>query len=177
MRSPSMRSAACVIALCVFTPMFSGYADDEKNPVTKKKAPRFTLMDSHDEPFALTFPTEKPVLLTFSDQGGSEQMEAWNKPLLKRYEGRVERRAVAWLEAIPTLMRGAVEKVIQATYDYVLMDWSGSAAKRYRCKANAANVFLISKDGFILFEHHGKISKKRLEEAYAILDKELEEAK
>ncbi len=172
-----MRLSTGAIALSVFASMFSAYADDEKKPVKKEKAPRFTLMDSQDEPFAFSFPTEKPVLLTFADQGGSEQMEAWNKPLLSRYEGRVERRAVAWLEAIPTLMRGAVEKVIQTTYDYVLMDWSGAVAKRYRCKANAANVFLISKDGFILFEHHGKMTKKRLEEAFAILDKELEDAK
>ena len=132
-------------------------------------------MDSHDKPFAFTFPVEKPVLLTFADQGGHEQMEAWNKPLQERYGDRIERRAVAWLEAIPTLMRGAVEKIIQTTYDYVLLDWNGAVAKRYRCKANAANVFLVSQDGFILFEHHGKMTKKRLETAYAILDKELKE--
>ena len=141
--------------------------------VKKEKAPRFTLMDSHDQPFAFTFPIEKPVLLTFGDQGGHDEMDGWTKPLLKKYDGRIRHTAVAWLEEIPSLMQGAVTKIIQTTYDWVLLDWTGAVAKRYRCKASAANVFIVSRDGFILFEHHGKMTKKRLEEAYAILDEAL----
>ena len=168
-----MKLYSAIVALCAITLVSACFADDTEDSPKKEKAPRFTLMDSHDEPFGLTFPREKPVLLTFSDQGGSDEMDAWNEPLLKRYDDQVERCAVAWLEAIPTLMRGAVEKIIQTTYDWVLLDWSGAVAKRYRCKANAANVFIISSDGFILFEHHGKMTKKRLDAAYAILDEAL----
>jgi len=154
---------------------FSGFANDVEKPLKKEKTPRFTLMDSHDEPFVFTFPVEKPVLLTFADQGGHEQMDAWTQPLLERYGDRIDHRAVAWLEAIPSLMRGAVEKIIQQSYNWVLLDWDGAVAKRYRCKANGANVFLVSTDGFILFEHHGKMTKERLEAAYKILDSELKE--
>ena len=177
MRRTRVRFFAGVIALCALTSAFVGFADDAEKPLKKEKAPRFTLMDSHDEPFAFMFPVEKPVLLTFADQGGHEQMDAWTEPLLERYGDRIQHRAIAWLEAIPSLMRGTVEKVIQQSYDWVLLDWNGAVAKRYRCKVNAANVFVVSKDGFILFEHHGKLTKKRLEAAYTILDKELKEAK
>ena len=170
-----MRFFTGVIALCALTSAFAGFADDTEKPLKKEKAQRFTLMDSHDEPFAFMFPVEKPVLLTFADQGGHEQMDAWTEPLLERYGDRIQHRAVAWLEAIPSLMHGAVEKIIQQSYDWVLLDWNGAVAKRYRCKANAANVFLISRDGFILFEHHGKMTKERLKAAYTILDKELKE--
>ena len=170
-----MRICAGVIALCVWVFPFSSFADEAENVPKKEKAPRFTLMDSHDEPFAFTFPVKNPVLLTFADQGGHEQMDAWTEPLLEKYGDRIEHRAIAWLEEIPSLMHGAVEKIIQQSYDWVLLDWSGAVAKRYRCKANAANVFLVSKDGFILFEHHGKMTKKRLEAAYAILDEALKE--
>ena len=175
MRRTRVGFSAGVIALCVFAATSPGVADDADVSPKKEKAPRFTLMDSHDEPFAFMFPVEKPVLLTFADQGGHEQMDAWTEPLLEKYGDRIDHRAVAWLEAIPSLMHGAVEKVIQQSYDWVLLDWSGAVAKRYRCKANAANVFLVSKDGFILFEHHGKVTKERLEAAYKILDKELKE--
>ncbi len=77
--------------------------------VKKEKAPRFTLMDSHDEPFGFIFPVDKPVLLTFADQGGHEQMDAWTEPLLERYGDRIPHRAVAWLEASPRLLRGTGE--------------------------------------------------------------------
>ena len=100
-------------------------------------------------------------------------MDAWTEPLLERYGERLEHKAVAWLAFIPTPMRPAVLKIVQQSYDWVLLDWSGAAAKRYRCKSNAANVFLIGKDGYILLEQHGKATKKRLNEAYEILDEEL----
>ena len=170
-----MRFFAGVIALCALASAFAAFADDAEKPLKKEKAPRFTLRDSHDEPFGFIFPVKKPVLLTFADQGGHEQMDAWTEPLLKRYGDRIEHRAVAWLEEIPSLMHGAVEKIIQQTYSWVLLDWTGAVAKRYRCKASAANVFLISRDGFILFEHHGKMTKERLKAAYTILDKELKD--
>ncbi|MDK1021667.1 MAG: hypothetical protein QGD90_08550 [Candidatus Hydrogenedentes bacterium] len=56
-------------------------------------------------------------------------------------------------------MRTAVLKIIWQSYDWVLLDWNGAVAKRNRCKTNAANVFLLSEDGQILFEQHGKATK------------------
>lgn len=142
--------------------------------VEKEKAPRFTLMDSNDKPFALSFPREKPVVITVGDQGAQGQTDRWRKPLEKRYGERVENCAVAWLEEIPSFMRGAVTKIIQTTYDWVLLDWNGAAAKRYRCKANSANIFVLSTDGYILFEAHGDMKKKRMDELVEILDAALE---
>ena len=177
MRKSRLRLGANVLALSVWIVAFAGFADEGGQAPKKEKAPRFTLMDSDDEPFGFTFPYERPVLLTFADQGGHEEMDAWTEPLLERYGERIEHKAVAWLEEIPSLMRTAVLKIIQQSYDWVLLDWNGAVAKRYRCKANGANVFLISKDGYILFEHHGKATKKRLNEAYEILDEELKKEK
>lgn len=168
-----MRACASVSALCILSLAFAASADEAGKAPEREKAPRFTLMDSDGEPFAFTFPREKPVLLTFADQGGHEQMDAWLEPLLKRYGERIEHKAVAWLEFVPASMRAVVLKVVQQSYDWVLLDWNGAVAKRYRCKANAANVFLVSKDGRILFEDHGPATKKRLKEAYKILDEEL----
>ncbi len=168
-----MRACASVLTLCVLALASVGSAGEAKQAPKREKAPRFTLMDSDGEAFAFTFPREKPVLLSFADQGGHEQMDAWLKPLLKRYGERLEHKAVAWLEFVPAAMRTVVLKVVQQSYDWVLLDWNGEVAKRYRCKANAANVFLISKDGRILFENHGPATKKRLKEAYKILDEEL----
>ena len=159
-----------IFALCICA---VAYAEEDEKASEKEKAPRFTLMDTDDEPFAFTYPYEKVVLQTFADQGGHEQMDAWTEPLLERYGDRIEHKAVAWLEAIPALMRTMVLKIVQESYDWVLLDWNGAVARRYRCKANVANLFLISKDGHILFEQHGKATKKRINEAFEILDEEL----
>ncbi len=168
-----MRLCASIIALSVLAAAFAGFADEGDEAPEREEAPRFTLMDSDGEPFGFSFPLEKPVLLTFADQGGHEQMDAWTEPLLERYGERLEHKAVAWLAFIPASMRTVVLKIVQQSYDWVLLDWNGAVAKRYRCKANVANVFLVSKDGHILFENHGKATKKRLKKAYETLDEEL----
>ena len=170
MRLLSIALVACFAAFVAAEPTEKTAPD----ATPKKKAPRFTLMDSYDKPFALSFPREKPVVLSIGDQGAEDQTDHWRKPLEKRYGERVENCAVAWLEAIPSLMHGAVTKIIQTGYGWVLMDWTGAVSKRYRCKSNGANIFVISTDGFILFEAHGDATKKRMQELYAILDEALE---
>ena len=118
-----MGFCAGVIALCVFAATSPGVADEADVAPKKEKAPRFTLMDSHNEPFAFMFPVEKPVLLTFADQGGHEQMDAWTEPLLEKYGDRIDHRAVAWLEAIPRLMTRSGGEVSRQDCALGVVEW------------------------------------------------------
>lgn len=145
--------------------------EEEPKKVKRLRAMMFRLMDSYDESFLFKFPREKPVLLTFGDQGAQGQVEPWREALEKRYGDGMEHCAVAWLEGIPEVLQGAVKKIIREGYDWVLLDWTGDIAQSYRCKPSVANVFVIGTRGAILFEYHGEVSEEHLNTIYGILDK------
>lgn len=169
-----MRNVLGAAGMIVLFFACAGFAQEGSGAAQKEKAPRFVLMGVDDEPFGMMFPREKVVIMTIADQGGQAPIEEWSGHLEKRYGARIERIRVAWLEAVPKAMHGAVVKIIKDGYPGVLLDWNGATAKRYRCKTSAANVFVLSKDGFILFQYRGEFSQEDLEKAYDVLDAALD---
>lgn len=153
----------------------SAFSDAAPQSSAEEKAATFTLKDEKGTSFTLTFPRTKPLLLTFGDQVGGMAVNKWRMTIEKKYGDRMEYCRVAWLELIPSLMRGAVEKIIKETYPGTLLDWSGDTAKLYGCKSNKANVFVINREGAIVYQIHISMSDKELRKVYKIVDVLLEE--
>jgi len=136
----------------------------------QKKAPRFALSDSYDKEFMLSFPRETPVFLSFADREAGDGVNVWRDSLKERYGDKLEFQAVAWLEGLPSLMHGPVKKIIRDSYDWVLLDFSGTASNSYGAKPSVPNVFIISADGFVLWEHRGAATPEGLQALYDFLD-------
>jgi hypothetical protein len=129
----------------------------------KEIAPNFTLPDSNKGLIRVKWPREKPVFLTFGEQASQIPIQAWSERMKKEYPGRIDFIGVAWLEAVPENMHVAAETVIRTTRPDVLLDKSGSCAKRYQCKPGGVNAFLIAPDGTILKRIHEEITEERFQ--------------
>lgn len=172
MRSRSMNPdpgrVAVALLLCMglsVTAVADSSTDgSDKTEPNTKQAPSFTLPNTDDGLTRVKWPREKIVYLSIGDQGGSDQVQAWTNAVKERMGDRLEYLSIAWLEAIPSNLKGAVETIIKSTYPWVLLDWAGTAAKRYEAKAGTANVFIIDTDGTILKHYTGAVSDARLDE-------------
>lgn len=140
------------------------------------KAAEFELKDQYDTSFSYRFPKSRITLLTFGDRKGSAQIEGWVRPLYDRYQERIEQYGVAVLSAVPGLLRGTVRGMFKNKVKYsVLLDWKGDVAKAYQYEGRQANVFLVDRQGRIVYRTKGPANESELQKLYAQIDALLNE--
>lgn len=71
-------------------------------------AAEFSLKDQFSATRNYSFPRAKVSVLLFSDREGFEQLEGWIRPLVERFDNRVDVQGVAVLSSVPRLARPAV---------------------------------------------------------------------
>jgi len=151
------------IVSIVLAALVAGATWAEPNPDAPEIAPNLTLPNTQDGLTRVKWPREKFTLVTFGDQGGSNEVQAWAKAVRTRFGDALDYVAIAWLEAIPGNMKSTVETIIKTQHPKTLMDWSGSAADRFECKPGRANVFLVAPDGRILVAQTGPMPDDMLD--------------
>lgn len=136
------------------------------------KAKDFSLKDQFGKVHEYKFPREKVSILAFADKDGSEQLEAWIRPLYEKYGEKVDIHGVAELSAVPSIARGIVRVMIKKkSKQSVMLDWKGEVSKQYSYQKDKANIFLIDADGNIVAKEVGASDAKKLEEFYKEIDK------
>lgn len=139
---------------------------------TLEKAAEFSLKDQFGTVYDYKFPRQKISILAFGDKDGSEQLEAWIKPLVDKYDTKIDIQGVAELSAVPSIARGIVRSMIKKKSKYpVMLDWKGSVSKSYNYEKKKANIILIDENGSIISKEIGIADEKKLEKFYKQIDK------
>lgn len=131
------------------------------------KAAAFELEDQFNKKFALKFPAKKVSVLVFGDRKGAEQIEGWVRPLFEKYTDKIEIYGIAELSAVPWIAKGFVRNAIKSkTKSSIMLDWSGKVSKDYDYESEKANLFVVSKDGYIVAEKSGAATPAELEDLF-----------
>jgi hypothetical protein len=150
-------------AVCVF---FSNQA------FASDKAKDFSLKDQFGNNLEYKFPREKVSILAFGDKDGSDQLEAWIRPLYDKYTDKVDIMGVAELSAVPAIARGIVRAMIKKkSKKAVMLDWEGKVSKDFKYEKKQANIVLIDKNGNIIAKQIGIADEAKLKTFYAEIDR------
>lgn len=134
-------------------------------------AAEFTLKDQFGTEFSYKFPRQKISILAFGDQDGAEQLEAWLRPIIEKYEDKIEIQGVAELSAVPGIAKGIVRNAIKKrSKNPIMLDWSGDVSKSYKTKKNVANVYLIDAQGKVIAQESDAADDKKLAALYKKID-------
>jgi hypothetical protein len=118
-----------------------------------------------------SFPRETMSVVFFADYTGSEQLEAWIRPLYDRYQQRIGIYGVADLSAVPGFLRGLIPRLFRTQLQYpVMFDWHGTVSKSYKAQSGQANLYLIDTQGRIVLRLVGAVSSERLQRVMAQID-------
>lgn len=169
-------SHALVLILLVFNFLSFGHlavakAVDATKTTKKERAAEFSLKDQFGNEFAYKFPKEKISILAFADKEGSEQLENWIRPLVEKYEDRIDIQGVAELSSVPGLARGIVRNILKKKSPRaVMLDWSGDVSKSYNYQKDQANIIVIDKQGNIIAKAVGGADDAKLARIYKEID-------
>jgi AhpC/TSA family len=142
----------------------------------KEKAAEFSLKDQFGTVYDYKFPREKVSILAFGDKDGAEQLENWIKPLVEKYDTKLDIQGVAELSSVPSIARGIVRGMIKKKSKYpVMLDWKGAVSKSYKYEKKRANIILIDKNGAIVFKVTDAADSTKLDKLYKEIDKLLKE--
>jgi AhpC/TSA family len=136
------------------------------------KAKDFALKDQFGNTLEYKFPREKVTILAFGDKDGSDQLEAWIRPLYDKYTDKVDIMGVAELSAVPAIARGIVRAMIKKkSKKAVMLDWEGKVSKDFKYEKKQANIILIDKNGNIIAKQIGIADEAKLKTFYVEIDK------
>ena len=137
-------------------------------------APTFTLDDQHEKTHTLSFPREKPLVISVADPGGARDAPKWTDMMKAKYGDQIEFWSIANLHFIPELGHGAARVGIRATSkDPVLCDWDGGVSEKLGAKRGQANIIIISPAGEITLRTGGKVEPQKLVAAFAAIEEHL----
>jgi hypothetical protein len=140
-----------------------------------ERLPDFELRDQYGYLRAYRFPKSKVTVMTLADQRGSAQLEPWISHIFQRFGRRIDIDGIADLSSVPSPLRGAVRALFRSQLNYlVLMDWEGSVVKRFAPRKDAANIYVINRDGRIVSRAAGPIDSVVLADVYRSIDRTME---
>lgn len=170
-----LKSIGLLFAVVCLSVSLSAMTNNRNN---KEKAAEFSLKDQFGTEYDYKFPREKVSILAFGDKDGSEQLEGWIKPLVEKYDTKLDIQGIAELSAVPSIARGIVRGMIKKKSKFpVMLDWKGDVSKSYNYEKKLANIILIDKNGAIIFKQTGAADAEKLEKFYKEIDKLLKEKK
>ena len=157
--------ASIFIIAVIMANNFTAFA----NP--KMKAADFSLKDQFGKVHDFKFPKEKVTILAFGDKDGSEQLEAWIRPLYDKYQDKIDIHGIAELSSVPLIARGIVRSIIKKKTTYsVMLDWEGKVSESYKYEKKKANIYLIDKKGMVVVKEIGAADAARLDTLYKEID-------
>ena len=123
----------------------------------------FELSDQYDFTRKLAFPATNITVITVADKKGSAQVDSWVLPLANRYGERVAIAGIADVSTVPRLLRSTVQKQFKKRWSHtVMLDWEGTVVRRFHCRADEANVFVIDRQGRVTSCFFGAASSASL---------------
>ena len=137
-----------------------------------RAAAAFELQDQFGASHAVRFPRAAVSVVMLADREGSEQLEAWIRPLCTRYpNGGVDLLGVARLDAVPRALRPLVRALFRRNSAYpVMMDWTGDVTEAYDGAEGRATLVVIDRAGRIQHRVDGPANERALEDCCRRID-------
>ena len=168
---------AGVLILCLLTLALPARAADSaklEGASTKLVCPSFTLPDQFEVLHKFNFPRTNLLVLTIADKEGHEEVDAWVQPLKEHFSGRVGIAGIADVRGVPGLWHGSIREKFQKLRPHpVMMDWDGRVIKLLPVEKHRANVFVLNRDGVVLFRTSGDANKLSLATLLSSIEKAL----
>lgn len=150
-------------------------------PATKTSATSTNLVcasfELHDQFEALhkfSFPRTNLLVLTIADKQGHEQVDGWVQPLKARFAGRVAIAGIADVRGVPGLWHGSIREKFQKLRSHpVMMDWDGQVIKLLPVEKHHAHVFVLNREGVVLFRTAGEAKTDSLKALLASIERAL----
>ena len=167
---------AVVIVLAVIVGVASSAASREQ------KTLEFELEDQFRTVHRASDFVGSVVLLIGSDRHGVEFNQGWGEAIRSALadhprSDRVTHLAYADLEGVPFFLKGTVRgKFPRQPEHWVLMDWEGEVASRYRFTPASSNILVVAPDGALALHHAGtEIDETSVDEIAAAIERLLDE--
>lgn len=134
----------------------------------------FELRDQYNTAHTISFPATNVIVMTVADRKGSKQIDGWIAPLKQHYGGRIAISGVADMSKVPGFLRSTVREQFKERLKYpVMLDWDGRVARGFNYHEDAANVFVIDRDGRITGHFTGTPSEIDLSALFGAIDRAL----
>ena len=131
----------------------------------------FELRDQFEVLHKVSFPRTNLLVLTIADKQGHEQVDGWVQPLKEHFAGRIAIAGIADVRGVPGLWRGSIREKFQKLRTHpVMMDWDGQVIKLLPVEKHRANVYLINRDGVVLFRTSGEAKTDSLKTLLASVE-------
>ena len=164
------KPASVALFLAAALPAFSATTN-----VLANRIGSFELKDQHGQLRQYHFPKTNLSFVVVADQKGSDQIDAWIRPMLERYGRRVAIDGVADVSTVPVGLRSMVRRAFVKKVSYpVMLDWEGKVCPQFSPRKDIANVFVLALDGKIVEQWSGIANQDRLRALFALLDAHLE---
>jgi len=163
-------AAAALLAACRATPEHPprfAIAPAETAPAAAKPevppAP-ITLEDLEGRPASISFPRERPLILTISDYHGVPAMERWAEALAAAMPPDVDIQGVAILAGTTPAMRPLVRGLLKRKFTRApLLDWGGASTNQLPFAPGLPNLHLLNKNGRVVHTAVGEPSAEAVE--------------
>lgn len=141
------QAAIVLTALWVVWPAFG---EGLAGTATTKEPVTIQLADQWEKPANLRAPLAQVTVLTVADRAGAAQINDWITPLKLQFGTNIQFFAVPDVSAVPGPLRGMVRRRFAKEYAYPIgLDWQGVVSGRLPIKPQAANLFLLDRNGHV----------------------------
>ena len=158
------RTALLVLGLATLAfPVHADAATKTTATPTNLVCPSFELRDQFEALHKFSFPRTNLLVLTIADKQGHEEVDGWMQPLKEHFAGRVGIAGIADVRGVPGLWHGSIREKFQKLRTHsVMMDWEGRVIKLLPVEKHHANVFVLNREGVVLFHAAGDANKRSL---------------
>jgi len=117
----------------------------------------FELRDQFEILHKVSFPRTNLLVLTIADKQGNHQVDGWVMPLKERFGERIAIAGIADVRGVPGLWHVSIREKFQKLRTHpVMMDWDGHVIKLLPVEKHRTNVYLINRDGIVIFRTSGE---------------------
>lgn len=138
--------------------------------VTYNWAAEFELKDQRNNVHTVAFPSEKPMVIAFSDRESGEQLTAWVLRLMGGYGDKIESHRIADFSKLDPAIKPLAPGFLVQIPVPILVDMEGEVAGKYRFQGGEAALFVVSPTGTIKARLFGEFT----EEKWAVLKEALD---
>jgi len=163
-------AAAALLAGCRGTPEHPprfAVAPPQAAPAAAKPAASFgpvALEDLEGRPASISFPRERPLILTLSDFHGVPAMERWAEALAATMPAGVDIQGVALLAGTTPAMRPLVRGHLKRKFTRApLLDWGGASTNQLPFTPGVPNLHLLDKKGRVIHTAIGEPGAEAVE--------------
>ncbi len=121
--------------------------------------------DQHGVNHRISFPLDKPMMITLAGQFGAAHVKKWIEPIAEDYLEPIHIVGIANLEGVPDFLKDPLRKGFQKNSAAwpILLDWEGVGFKTFGTPKNKISVCVVDTSGNVIWRYVGSPNKESLD--------------